>query len=307
MSDPTGLVCPECGTPRAADGTPACSCGRRASDAHLEARAAETAAAEDFDPLRIRPFVEVGDAPRASGEPEEIPPPAAEEPPAPPEPLEPLEPSEPSEPSEPPEPPEPVAEAVGNGRRRPRRVVLTVGVAATAAVVATGGLIAVLFTYRSPARDGDGPEDVRASVPAGATGTGAPSATPSPTVSSARTSSTPSSSPSATPSESRTAPTGTPTPTPSSTGATATAVPAPTLSEGPAPVLRFGDTGPEVVELQLRLKQAGFYEGDADGDFDREVESAVRSYQLARFVLADEPGVYGAATRKSLESETSEP
>ncbi|MGI5451718.1 hypothetical protein ACQEWB_00720 [Streptomyces sp. CA-249302] len=61
MSEPTGPVCPECGKSRAADGTPSCSCGRRASDAHRAARTAEAAAAEDFDPVRIRPFVEVGD------------------------------------------------------------------------------------------------------------------------------------------------------------------------------------------------------------------------------------------------------
>ncbi|WP_031479897.1 hypothetical protein [Streptomyces bicolor] len=36
-------------------------------------------------------------------------------------------------------------------------------------------------------------------------------------------------------------------------------------------------------------------------------ESAVRTYQLTRVVLTDESGVYGTATRSSLESETSEP
>ncbi|MEV0736766.1 peptidoglycan-binding domain-containing protein [Streptomyces sp. NPDC050549] len=62
-----------------------------------------------------------------------------------------------------------------------------------------------------------------------------------------------------------------------------------------------------MVELQLRLRQVGLYGGAADGDFDREVESAVRSYQLTRVVLQDESGVYGTATRVALESETSEP
>ncbi|QYX80482.1 peptidoglycan-binding domain-containing protein [Streptomyces akebiae] len=61
MSEPTSHICPECFTPRASDGTPSCACGRRASEALLETRTAEAAAAEDFDPLRIRPYVELGD------------------------------------------------------------------------------------------------------------------------------------------------------------------------------------------------------------------------------------------------------
>ncbi|MES5820722.1 peptidoglycan-binding domain-containing protein [Streptomyces sp. RG80] len=62
-----------------------------------------------------------------------------------------------------------------------------------------------------------------------------------------------------------------------------------------------------MTELQLRLRQTGFYDGEADGTYDRDVENAVRGYQLTRVVLADEPGVYGPATRASLESETSQP
>lgn len=72
-------------------------------------------------------------------------------------------------------------------------------------------------------------------------------------------------------------------------------------------MLRLGDRGPEVIELQLRLRQTGFFAGEADGVYDREVENAVRAYQLTRVVVDDEPGVYGPATRTSLESETSEP
>lgn len=74
----TGHVCPECGTDdRATDawdggphGRPAtgpggrpgagpgCGCAERA--ARRAAERAETAAAEDFDPLRIRPYVTLG-------------------------------------------------------------------------------------------------------------------------------------------------------------------------------------------------------------------------------------------------------
>ncbi|MFJ7236246.1 peptidoglycan-binding protein [Streptomyces olivaceus] len=56
---PAGASCPECGTPRAADHTPSCACGIRASEALRDARTAQAAAAEDFDPLRIRPYVEL--------------------------------------------------------------------------------------------------------------------------------------------------------------------------------------------------------------------------------------------------------
>jgi hypothetical protein len=83
--------------------------------------------------------------------------------------------------------------------------------------------------------------------------------------------------------------------------------PAPSTSDGAAPVLRFGDSGPEVTELQLRLRQIGFYDGDINGDYDRQVENAVSGHQLTRVILRDESGVYGKETRTSLESETSEP
>lgn len=66
----TGQVCPECGTDNRwaerPDGTPegrpsagpGCGCAERA--ARRAAAQAETAAAEDFDPLRIRPYVTLG-------------------------------------------------------------------------------------------------------------------------------------------------------------------------------------------------------------------------------------------------------
>ncbi|NEB21751.1 peptidoglycan-binding protein, partial [Streptomyces coelicoflavus] len=67
---PGRASCPECGTPRAADNTPSCTCGTRASDALRDARTAQAAAAEDFDPLRIRPYVELDGAAEPSGTPE---------------------------------------------------------------------------------------------------------------------------------------------------------------------------------------------------------------------------------------------
>ena len=59
MEQPNGNPCPECGAPRNPDNTPSCACTTRASDALRDARTAEAAAAEDFDPLRIRPYVEL--------------------------------------------------------------------------------------------------------------------------------------------------------------------------------------------------------------------------------------------------------
>ncbi|WP_245936405.1 hypothetical protein, partial [Streptomyces cahuitamycinicus] len=59
MEPPNGHPCPECGAPRQRDNTPACGCTDRAAEALRDARTAQAAAAEDFDPLRIRPYVEI--------------------------------------------------------------------------------------------------------------------------------------------------------------------------------------------------------------------------------------------------------
>ncbi|MFI2757603.1 peptidoglycan-binding protein [Streptomyces echinatus] len=72
-------------------------------------------------------------------------------------------------------------------------------------------------------------------------------------------------------------------------------------------MLRRGDTGPEVTELQLRLRQLNLYGDRIDGTYTRPVEDAVRTYQLARGILTDPLGEYGPATRKTLESETQKP
>ncbi|WP_405513533.1 peptidoglycan-binding protein [Streptomyces canus] len=301
MSEPPVLVCPECGAPRAADGTPSCTCAHRASEAHLESRTAEAAAAEDFDPVRIRPFVEVGEEPAG---------PVGE--------LQPTgltgdlsEVTEAGTDAEQEPFPQPPVEPPGDGPpdRRRRRTVIVAAAGAAAAVLVAGGLVGGFFTYDGPSRDGSVAGGVRAGVPESQPSSSGPSVTASsPTATSAQSSRPPSSSPSAEAADSA-SPTGTATPTgiPSSAAATATVAPGPTASSGRPPVLGLGDQGPEVVELQLRLRQVGMYDGEADGDFDEQVESAVRTYQVTRFVLQDESGVYGKATRASLESETSEP
>ncbi|MFI1483426.1 peptidoglycan-binding protein [Streptomyces sp. NPDC020747] len=73
MNDRNGHICPECGAPWGAEGSPTCDCARRAADALLETRSAETAAAEDFDPLRIRPYVDLDPATSETPETSEAP------------------------------------------------------------------------------------------------------------------------------------------------------------------------------------------------------------------------------------------
>ena len=303
---PNAPVCPECGTPRASDGTPACSCGRAASDARREARTAEAAAAEDFDPVRIRPFVELGGASEETAEPDDIPAPVFSS-----SATRAVEPGLTDVPRPDADERHPQDTGARAGSRRGRRTLLITGAGAALAILLMGAFVGGLFSYDSPSRGGALPDDVRAPVPDGSAEDGNSPGEQSHSTSSASASASPTSSPSTSPTGSSAGPTrsAAPTGSPSGPGATGSVSPTagPSAPEGEPPVLRFGDQGPEVTELQLRLRQIGFYSGDADGDYDREVENAVRGYQFARIVLADESGVYGRATRTSLESETSEP
>ncbi|MER6617612.1 peptidoglycan-binding protein [Streptomyces xantholiticus] len=70
----TGSRCPECARPRNRDGSaaPGCNCAERVGAALRAERDADIAAAENFDPLRIRPYVTLGSlqgAAEASGDP----------------------------------------------------------------------------------------------------------------------------------------------------------------------------------------------------------------------------------------------
>lgn len=71
--------------------------------------------------------------------------------------------------------------------------------------------------------------------------------------------------------------------------------------------LRPGDSGPEVAELQRRLKQAGALDEDApeDGVYSQQVQQAVAQFQARNRVRGDEYGEYGPNTRRVLESQTS--
>ncbi|MGW1544184.1 peptidoglycan-binding domain-containing protein [Streptomyces sp. NPDC002309] len=335
--------CPECGTPRGADNTPACACGERAAEALRDARTAEQAAAEDFDPLRIRPYVALHPThsappehpepttPAAPGSPEALTEPVAEpslphDPPAPtpapaptpesPQAAEP-EPPQATEPPQAPEPPHGPHRAAHPGPHRAphpgRRRTILLATAAVLAVTATAGFAGGLFSYDPPARDSAAPESVREAVPQARTtpptptpSATAPSAAPATRSPSPTAAPSPSASPSASASATQPA-SPTPTDRPSSPTTPAANSPTPSDRGEPAQTLSRGDSGPEVTELQLRLRQLYLYNDDPDGDYTGEVENAVRTYQWARGIRGDELGVYGEETRRMLESETSEP
>ncbi|MFF3904984.1 peptidoglycan-binding protein [Streptomyces sp. NPDC001848] len=318
MNGPNGQACPQCAAPRRGDGTPSCGCTRRAAEALREARTAQAAAAEDFDPLRIRPYVELGDETLRLGAVREEPDATvrlgavSEEPDlltrsaAVPE--------ETAAVSE-------VEERAGAGpsdaepRPRPRRLRRTALPAtggAVIAVLAAAGYASGLFSYDPPQRDGALPQEIRASVPEASSpdGTSAPAATVSRAAPTPSRMPSPSASPSPSPSSPSPTPSTSPTPSGTPTTAPATATASPTSRAQPhrsPEALRTGDKGPEVRELQLRLRQLALYVGPANGTYDAQVADAVRNYQVSRGITQDEPGVYGAATRAKLESETSEP
>ncbi|MGP3925446.1 peptidoglycan-binding domain-containing protein [Streptomyces sp. 8N616] len=72
-------------------------------------------------------------------------------------------------------------------------------------------------------------------------------------------------------------------------------------------VIGPGESGAEVLELQLRLKQEHAYAPKADGVYDSDVQSAVARYQRNHDVPGDPVGTYGPNTRRMLESRTTEP
>jgi hypothetical protein len=358
-----GAACPECGTPRAADNTPSCACGTRASDALRDARTAQAAAAEDFDPLRIRPYVELDGAGEPSGAPDASDAPG-DHPVAPPSDPDatmtlravdagagagtggdteatsalptPLAPSTGSpnahdlrlfdaSATAPLPRTDPEAEGAGGGGRPPRRRkgVLLSAAGAVVVVLGAAGFASGLFSYDTPSRDGALPDDVRASVPDPSTSEASPSAEPSGSSAAPSPSASPSASASASPSTGTSA-SASPSPSASSASPTPSRSAEPTQSTTTPPVdaspeaeedgdsgggdpLRRGDQGSEVIELQQRLAEMKFYRGDFNGNYNRQVEDAVRHYQWYRGIYSDGVGVYGPDTRRRLESETREP
>ncbi|WP_433856117.1 peptidoglycan-binding protein [Streptomyces kronopolitis] len=206
-------------------------------------------------------------------------------------------------------------QASGGARSAPRRA----GVRARPAVlVATGAAAAVAAALigtdalSGGARDRAAPPDRGAASPSAALPTG-DAATPRGKATSPTAHRSPSPEPTAGPSTAtvRLPGTGRPrTPTPTrASGSVSVSPGSPTPSAPPTgpPVLREGAAGPEVTELQERLRQLGLYQGAGGGRYDAEVRAAVSQYQRRYGVTADPDGVYGPGTRASLESRTAEP
>ncbi|MFF3846721.1 peptidoglycan-binding protein [Streptomyces sp. NPDC002328] len=91
---------------------------------------------------------------------------------------------------------------------------------------------------------------------------------------------------------------------PASPAPTATP-PAATAPDGGG-TLSEGDSGPQVTDLQERLRRIpNVYDGGAtDGRYDTVLTEAVARFQLWYGIRGDETGVYGDDTRRDLESRT---
>ncbi|MFC8077690.1 peptidoglycan-binding protein [Streptomyces sp. NPDC057307] len=297
----TGQLCPECGTPRDAYGRSGvgCDCSERAA----------IAAAEDFDPLRIRPYVALEDP---DGAVPSIPPPP------------PMHGGDRSEGTDPAETMRlslpglrttaPGAAADDPERTGGRRTFAMVALTAAAvAVIGTASFAGGLFT------GDDGGDEATSDLNSGLPTASArpdPSTSASANASASKPASGSSASASASgsgaASASKPATSGPPSSTgkPGSTGKPATEPPRPdgtgtTQGSGAGAGLRRGDSGAEVEELQRRLSEVWLYNDGYDGRFGERVEAAVRVYQSYKSIEGDPSGVYGPNTRRALEAETS--
>ncbi|WP_432141770.1 peptidoglycan-binding protein [Streptomyces sp. bgisy084] len=342
----TAQTCPHCFAPVRGHGRPACLCAATAAD--------------DFDPLRVRPYVSLpdgkaeaydhdggadgtalgrgdllddlpgvdaavhyADGPSSSATgppPAPAPAPGQSLTPGPPDavPADPLTPRMRHRPAGPTsrtcsasEGPE-EEPAAGSSTAAPRRrralpaVLLTAGaaLAATAVLIGTDALSGGDRTRTAAPDRGTASPD--AALPTGSTSARAPGGAPSPTA-------TRSPSPDATTPAASLRPYRTPAPPPpaptraSGSVSDSPATPGPSAPPTGPIVLREGAGGPEVVELQGRLRQLAVYPGPEDGRYDADVRDAVARYQRAYGVAGDPDGVYGAPTRASLESRTQAP
>jgi hypothetical protein len=97
----------------------------------------------------------------------------------------------------------------------------------------------------------------------------------------------------------------TPPPAPSAPASSAPAQDDGVDPDGPG-TLREGDSGPEVAELQQRLRRIPnvYDDGSTAGRYDAVLKEAVARFQLWYGIRGDETGVYGNDTRQDLESRT---
>jgi peptidoglycan hydrolase-like protein with peptidoglycan-binding domain len=77
-----------------------------------------------------------------------------------------------------------------------------------------------------------------------------------------------------------------------------TGQPAAASASTPQPLVRLGDSGAQIAELQKRLTDLGFYSGSISGSFDRLTEVAVSRFQQANGLPVD--GIVGSATEVAL-------
>ncbi|MFD8850507.1 peptidoglycan-binding protein [Streptomyces sp. NPDC059604] len=304
---------------------------------------AERAAAEDFDPLRIRPYVTLGNDPSTAA------------------------PEKPGGPREPHGPHRPVA---GAGAEADATMPLRLGpvagpaagggptgmpdttaldspfappsvlsASAPTAPIATGarpeetdrrrrpfvaaamGAVAIAVVGTAAFASGllgggSGDTDHEQALPS--TVASLPDATlPSEEPAPASASASPSSSPAPATPSAPASPSASPSPSASATASRPSTAPSATPSKSADPTatdaappsltrgtLRYGDQGPGVTELQHRLTEIRLYADPADGNYTSRVEYAVNAYQTYRSIKGDSPGVYGPHTRRALEAET---
>ena len=61
---------------------------------------------------------------------------------------------------------------------------------------------------------------------------------------------------------------------------------------------KFGSNGNEVVQIQKKLKQWGYYNGDVDGIYGSKTQAAVKKFQSSNGLSAD--GIAGSQTLKAM-------
>lgn len=353
-----GHICPECGTESRPGSGPGCACAgrtaygapgapghlsdperaaeqRRIAEEHHAGRSAEMAAAEDFDPLRIRPYVTLGGDTATAASPVTGP---ATSPPGAPHLYAPEGDAATTMPLY--LPPMASAGAAGDRtdeptaallltrpdpvapRRRKPFAALIAG-AAVVTVVGTAAFIGGLFDG-----DGGGEADLDQALPStvaslpdesgepspspSASASPSPSRSASPSASatasasksaSASASTSPSRSASSSASASGAGPSSPPSATAGSSAPAQGVAPPPTAPDD-AQTLRRGDEGPAVAELQNRLREVWVYNGPVDSSYGDRTEQAVGDLQSWWNITGDPKGVYGPHTRSRLEAVT---
>lgn len=71
------------------------------------------------------------------------------------------------------------------------------------------------------------------------------------------------------------------------------------------PLFRFGSVGPDVIALQQRLSELGYYASDIDGKYYEGTQAAVKAFQEQHDLAAD--GIAGELTLQELNSPDAQP